>query len=99
MTQSQSLKDLVAQREALDSQIALLRKEETSGAIAKARELVAAFELTQEQVFPTGRKVSSAKGKTVAPKYRHPETGQTWTGRGKPPTWIRAEADRSKFAI
>ncbi|NBS81547.1 MAG: H-NS histone family protein [Betaproteobacteria bacterium] len=26
----------------------------------------------------------------VAPKYRDPETGQTWTGRGKPPVWLSA---------
>lgn len=25
----------------------------------------------------------------VAPKYAHPETGQTWTGRGKQPKWFR----------
>jgi DNA-binding protein H-NS len=34
----------------------------------------------------------------VAPKYRDPATGQTWTGRGKAPKWIQNE-DREKFAI
>lgn len=24
----------------------------------------------------------------VPPKYRNPETGATWSGRGKPPRWI-----------
>jgi len=33
----------------------------------------------------------------VPPKYRHPETGDTWTGRGKPPKWITAaEAEGKK---
>lgn len=27
----------------------------------------------------------------VAPKYRHPTTNETWTGRGKPPKWLAAE--------
>ncbi len=41
--------------------------------------------------------------KQVAPKYRHPETGETWTGRGKPPRWLVAAeaggATRTQFLI
>ncbi len=29
--------------------------------------------------------------KPVAVKYRNAETGETWTGRGKPPTWLKAQ--------
>lgn len=40
---------------------------------------------------------------TVTAKYRHPETGETWSGRGKPARWlVEAEAagsDRSQFLI
>lgn len=25
----------------------------------------------------------------LEPKYRHPETGQTWTGRGRRPSWVQ----------
>src|SRR4029453_6995236 len=32
-------------------------------------------------------------------KYRDPETGKTWTGRGKPPNWIAAAKDRTPFLI
>ncbi|WP_424918759.1 H-NS family nucleoid-associated regulatory protein [Achromobacter animicus] len=39
----------------------------------------------------------------VKAKYRHPETNQTWTGRGRPPRWLtEAELegiDRSHFEI
>ncbi len=36
----------------------------------------------------TARKNPTA-GKTVAPKYRNPaNSAQTWTGRGKSPTWV-----------
>jgi DNA-binding protein H-NS len=38
------------------------------------------------------------KGKQ-APKYRNPETGATWSGRGPAPAWLAAEKDRSKFLI
>jgi DNA-binding protein H-NS len=41
--------------------------------------------------------------KPVPPKFRHPETGETWTGRGKTPRWISAaEAqgrNRDEFRI
>ena len=34
----------------------------------------------------------SAKArKPVAVKYRNSETNETWTGRGKPPTWLKAQ--------
>jgi DNA-binding protein H-NS len=33
------------------------------------------------------------------PKYRDPESGATWSGRGPAPAWIANAKDRSKFAI
>lgn len=88
-----SYKELLAQREALEAQIEAARKQEVNDVLAKIRGLVQDYGLTAEDVFTT-RRVSSA----VAPKYRNPETGDTWTGRGKPPTWIR-DKDRTQFAI
>jgi DNA-binding protein H-NS len=34
----------------------------------------------------------------VAPKYRDPATGKTWTGRGRAPTWLEGK-DKVKFLI
>lgn len=31
---------------------------------------------------------SKLKGRKVEAKYRHPDSGQTWTGRGRQPTWV-----------
>ncbi|NCV85001.1 MAG: H-NS histone family protein [Oxalobacteraceae bacterium] len=36
--------------------------------------------------------------KPVAPKYRNDGTGETWSGRGKPPKWM-AGRDKSQFLI
>lgn len=33
------------------------------------------------------------------PRYRDPATGRTWTGRGKPPSWIATAKNRDEFAI
>ena len=51
---------------------------------------------------PTGGKVAAKAAKTakakpakarkpVAVKYRNAATNETWTGRGKPPTWLKAQ--------
>lgn len=46
-----------------------------------------------------GASAKPAAKRTVPPKYRDPETGATWTGRGLPPAWIAAAKDRNKFLI
>ena len=95
-----SYKDLLKQRELLEQQISEARQREISDAVAQARAIVEEFGLTQQEVFPVGRgaRTSASIGVKVAPKYRDPATGQTWTGRGKAPKWIQNE-DREKFAI
>ena len=98
-----SYKELLKQREALEQAIATARAHELSEAITKARELVAEFGLTVQDVFPFGRGASksgnkASSGNKVAPKYRDPATGQSWTGRGKAPKWIDGQ-DRAKYLI
>ncbi|OYU10788.1 MAG: histone [Comamonadaceae bacterium PBBC1] len=97
---SQSYKELLQQREALEQAIAQARQNEISSAVAKIRELVAEYELTAQDVFP-GRAAKSQAIKSpskVAAKYRDSATGQTWTGRGKAPKWIEGK-DRTPFII
>lgn len=89
---------LLAQREALEKEILNARREEISAAVAQVRALVEQFELTQKDVFSTGRTRGVTLGSKVAAKYRDPATGKTWTGRGKAPKWIDGQ-ERSQFAI
>jgi DNA-binding protein H-NS len=94
-------KELLAQRAELEKQIESARKEALSSAIAQVRAIVAEYELTEEDVFSKKAPRAAATGgttKTVAPKYRDPITGATWTGRGKPPLWIAGQ-DRLNFLI
>ena len=44
------------------------------------------------------RKPRRSKGEKVAAKYRNPETGDTWTGRGREPGWIKGK-NRDEFAL
>lgn len=100
-TMTTSYKELLKQREALEQQISEARRRELSDAVAQVRSLVAEYGLTAQDVFPAGRsssRAASTSGTKVAPKYRNPATGQTWTGRGKAPKWIQNE-NREQFAI
>jgi DNA-binding protein H-NS len=45
------------------------------------------------------RKDKTHNKKTVAPKYRDPQSGATWSGRGLAPLWIRDAEDRTPFLI
>lgn len=93
-------KELLQQREQLEQQIKNARNNELTDAVNKVRALVSEFSLTTEDVFPPARgKKSGSTGSKVAPKYKNPETGDTWTGRGKAPKWIASVEDREKFAI
>lgn len=93
-----SYKELLKQREALELQISTARRDEVANAIAQVRTLIDEYALTQQEVFPSTRARSATSGTKVAPKYRDPASGQTWTGRGKAPKWIQNQ-DRSLFAI
>jgi len=100
ISMTQSYKELLQQREALELAISQARQNEISAAVAKVRELVAEFGLTAQDVFP-GRASKGGTSKAiskVAAKYRDPATGQTWTGRGKAPKWIEGR-DRTPFVI
>lgn len=89
-------KELLKQREELEAQINAARNAEVAKAVGDIRKLIADFGLTSADIFPPAR--AKATRDAVAPKYRDPATGQTWTGRGKPPVWIR-DQDRTKFAL
>jgi hypothetical protein len=39
---------------------------------------------------------SNLAGTKVAPKYRHPKTGETWSGRGGTAGWLAAEIKAGK---
>lgn len=90
--------ELLAQRQALDAQIKEARAVEVKGAIENIQRIIAEFGLSSADVFPLTRTRRSTKGQVVEPKYRDPATGATWTGRGKPPAWIK-DKDRTQFAI
>ena len=89
-----SLEALLEQKAALERQIAVAQRSARARAIAQIRELMTAHGLTvadlASSISSSARRVSSTK-KPVAPKYRHPVSGQTWSGRGLKPKWLSRE--------
>jgi DNA-binding protein H-NS len=94
----ESLSDLIQQREAIEAKIRQVRLEQTAEAIGTVRRLIAEYDLTEADLFGTSRKRVGAGASKVTPKYRNPETGDTWTGRGKPPRWIQ-DKNREDYLI
>lgn len=90
------LQDLLAKKAELEKQIDETRRQEKADAVARVRALMAEHGLTAADL--SGRGASSGKsgakgqtpGRKVAPKYRDPSTGDTWSGRGLQPKWLRA---------
>lgn len=92
-----TIAQLIAQKEALEAQIEAARKAENAAVIAQVKALVAEHGLTSQDIFGGAKRGRKASG-SVAPKYKDPISGATWTGRGKAPKWIEGK-DRAQFAI
>ena len=89
------LKDLLDRRAELDREIEETRRSAKSDAIAKVRALMSENDLSLADISarsPTPRGSGQAKttGTKVAAKYRNEATGDSWSGRGLQPKWLKA---------
>ena len=86
-----SLNDLLAQRTALEQQIAEAQREQRADAIRKIKELMAEYGLTLADIGSRAATAPKRAGaRKVAAKYRNAATGETWSGRGLQPNWLKA---------
>jgi DNA-binding protein H-NS len=93
----------------LEKQAEAVRKSEVAGVVAKIKAAIEAYGITAADLglgraaakAVTNKKKGSKKtdASTGVPKYRDPKTGKTWTGRGKPPTWIAGVKNRDAYLI
>lgn len=72
------------------------RRIEKAEALERIRALIVEYQLLPSELG-FGRAVAD-KPDAVAPKYRDPVTGATWSGRGRPPRWLDGK-DRATFEI
>ena len=105
-----TLRELVAQKEQLEREIESTRKGERDAAIAQVRSLMSEYGLSMSDLGTKSapgkngtRKAGATKGSKVPPKYRDASTGDTWSGRGLQPKWLKAALQAGKklqdFAI
>ena len=86
-----SLQELIAEKQALEKKIIEVQREERASAISRIKALMAEYGLTSAdlQTRAAAAPRTKATGK-VAPKYRNAATGETWSGRGLQPKWLKA---------
>ncbi|NKE48635.1 H-NS histone family protein [Roseomonas frigidaquae] len=102
------LRELMASAEA---RIEEVQAEARRSMRSKMEEMAASAGMTIDEIFamritakptrkPRKAAVRPATG-SAEPKYRSPATGETWTGRGRPPEWMKGmdKAAREKFRI
>ncbi len=96
---------LVALRDAVEAMLQQKQEEAKAALLAKWQAEAAENNLSfksivgsQKAAQPQGGKARRKTGGTVAAKFRNPETGDTWTGRGREPTWIKGK-NREEFRI
>jgi len=96
-----TLQEMIAQKEALEKKIEEATSQGRNEAITQVKALMAEHGL---KVSDLGGKAGSApkstgKAKTgakVAAKYRNTTTGETWSGRGLQPRWLKAALANGK---
>ena len=92
--------ELMAQKAEIEKKIADAQREERASAIAQVRSLMAQYSLTVADL--ASRSASAPRAATgkavskVAAKYRDAVTGNTWSGRGLKPNWLKAALDGGK---
>lgn len=95
------LDELLEQQKQIQEEIEKVRKEERSEVIEQIKTLVEKYQIQSSSIFgrkrtkraeitETGEEPSKPKTK-LPPKYRDPETGKTWTGRGNKPKWLEGK--------
>lgn len=89
MTSYQELKAKIAE---LEQQAEELRRSERRGAIQQIRELMQNHGVTLQDLEEGTKKRPGKDRSPVAAKYRDPESGKTWTGRGRAPLWLKGRS-------
>ncbi len=98
-----SYNELLNQIETLKRQAEEVRRQELKSVIDEIKSSMEKYGITLSDLQSALGRGGKKKTSTVAPKYRNPATGDTWTGRGRAPRWLAdAEAggkSRDTFLI
>ncbi len=92
--------ELKAQLATLNLKIEVARADEKAAAIREiqARMCQWGIQLRDLQVARNGRRYVPMKSGRYVPKYRDPDSGATWSGKGREPRWV-AGKDRTALTF
>jgi DNA-binding protein H-NS len=91
----EDIKQLIAQRDALDRQIEEATQNARNNALETCKALINEYGFSAAEL---GLRRLAKNTKVIAPKYIGPQ-GQTWAGRGRKPLWLqKAEIEEGKTA-
>lgn len=108
------LEDFTAEKEKIEKEIQKLQREMRSIKSRQRRPIMNTivrtmieYEITPEEIerlYKRQMERAQSGGRSkLPPRYQNPETGATWSGRGRPPQWIvEAESQglsRDEFLI
>ncbi len=84
------LQKLLEQKAELEKQIDTARRQARADAIAQVRSLMAEHGLTPADLSAKASAAGKDGTRKAAVKFRDKATGDTWTGRGLQPKWLKA---------
>ncbi|GJH26952.1 H-NS family nucleoid-associated regulatory protein [Caballeronia novacaledonica] len=89
------ISQLLTKQAALDKALGEAREKETRLALIEIVQKMREYDISLYELM--GRKPGEQPS-DVQPKYRDPDTGATWGGRGRAPQWIVGK-DRERFLV
>ncbi|WP_185641347.1 MULTISPECIES: H-NS family nucleoid-associated regulatory protein [unclassified Burkholderia] len=95
------MKDLLARRAHLDAEIAAHRATHRIDIVKQIAKLMQEYGISLrdlEPLLPGKGATPQQRARVLIPRYRDPDTGATWAGRGKLPRWMKGR-DPEKLKI
>jgi DNA-binding protein H-NS len=90
-------KELLSQIEQLKAEAAEARATEVTTGIAEIKQRMAELGITIDDLTGGSRSLRRRAVVASVVKYRNPQTGQTWSGKGRRPAWIVSADDPEVF--
>ena len=89
---TKSMNELTAQKEAIENKIKAKQEAEKNAVIDQIKHVLESYKISLEDLVTAmgGLKIKRTNAK-AKPKYRNSTTGAVWSGRGKPPLWIKGQ--------
>lgn len=89
MSTYQEIQDRIKE---LQKQAEEAKRNECKEQINKIKAIMAAYDISIDMIAKTSANKLPSKAK---PKYRNPVSGETWSGRGKMPLWMKSEVTKN----